>query len=138
MSRFAEDVDECLTDVTVIIPAHNEESSIGRVLEDLPQVGCVIVVNNDSSDATAEIAGEAGASVVDEPRRGYGQACLAGLAAIEESIASGVESPQIVVFLDGDYSDDPRRLTSIVEPIRKGESTLCLGPDRWDNASAVR
>ncbi|MGO9518571.1 MAG: glycosyltransferase family 2 protein, partial [Candidatus Korobacteraceae bacterium] len=87
--------------VSVIIPTRNEAGAIGRVLADLPSdlVTEVIVVDNNSTDGTTEIAAQMGARVVLEPRRGYGQACLTGLA--------HATSPDVVVFLDGDYSDRP-------------------------------
>ena len=88
--------------VSVVIPTHNEAQSIGRVLADLPAdiVTEVLVVDSNSSDGTPDIASRTGARVLHEPRRGYGRACLTGLAA--------ASSPDIVVFLDGDYSDRPR------------------------------
>ena len=90
--------------VSVIIPTHNEALSIGRVLADLPAdiVTEVLVVDSNSTDGTPEIAARMGARVVQEPRRGYGRACLTGLAA--------ANSPDVVVFLDGDYSDRPSEL----------------------------
>jgi len=86
-------------DICVIIPALNEQDAIGCVLADIPAglVSKVIVVDNGSTDATARVAQQAGALVVHEPRRGYGAACLAGIAA--------AGTPDIFVFLDGDYSD---------------------------------
>ena len=108
-------------DISVIIPAFNEEASIEKVIADIPkaQVKEIIVVDNASTDRTAEIARSAGAVVVRERRRGYGYACLAGIAA--------VDSPEIVVFLDGDYSDFPSEMTSLVEPIRSGEAEMVIG-----------
>ncbi len=87
--------------VSVIIPTHNEAQAIGRVLADLPAdiVTEVLVVDSNSTDGTPEIAESMGARVLREPRRGYGRACLTGLA--------NVDSPDVVVFLDGDYSDRP-------------------------------
>jgi glycosyltransferase involved in cell wall biosynthesis len=107
--------------ISVIIPAFNEESSIGLVLDDLPKTNLleIIVVNNGSTDRTVEVAQAHGARVVDEPRRGYGQACLTGMA--------NLGRPDIVVFVDGDYSDYPEELTSLVEPIEKGEADFVLG-----------
>jgi glycosyltransferase involved in cell wall biosynthesis len=107
--------------VSVIIPTHNEARAIGRVLADLPanQVTEVIVVDSNSSDGTPEIAASMGARVVQEPRRGYGRACLTGLAA--------TDSPDIVVFLDGDYSDRPSELPILLEPIIQGEADITLG-----------
>ena len=107
--------------VSVIIPTHNEAQAIGRVLADLPSdlINEVIVVDSNSSDGTAEIAAGLGARVIEEPRRGYGRACLTGLAA--------ADSPDIVVFLDGDYSDRPSELPILLEPIIQGNADITLG-----------
>lgn len=114
-----------LAAVWVIIPALNEEESLPRVLADLPRVGRVVVVDNGSTDRTAAVA--VGAQVVSEPRRGYGSACLRGLAQIEWAIASGDTAPRVVVFLDGDYSDYPENLAELVAPIFAGEADFVLG-----------
>ena len=97
--------------VSVIIPTHNEAQSIALVLADLPPdlATEVIVVDSDSNDGTPEIAAKMGARVVQEPRRGYGRACLTGLAT--------ANSPDVVVFLDGDYSDRPSELPILLAPI---------------------
>jgi glycosyltransferase involved in cell wall biosynthesis len=113
--------------VTVIIPALNEEASLPRVLDDLPAVGRVIVVDNGSTDATARLAAEAGSWVVAELRRGYGAACLRGLAEVADLIAQGEVPPRIVVFLDADYSDHPDLLPALVEPIFAGTADFVLG-----------
>jgi len=107
--------------VSVIIPTHNEAQAIGHVLADLPadQVTEVIVVDSNSNDGTPEIAASMGARVVQEPRRGYGRACLTGLAA--------TNSPDIVVFLDGDYSDRPSELPILLEPIIQGDADITVG-----------
>jgi glycosyltransferase involved in cell wall biosynthesis len=107
--------------VSVIIPTHNEAQAIGRVLADLPAdiVTEVLVVDSNSSDGTPEIAARLGARVLREPRRGYGRACLSGLAA--------ANSPDIVVFLDGDYSDRPDELPLLLAPIREGRADITLG-----------
>ena len=107
--------------VSVIIPTHNEAQAIGRVLGDLPWdlVTEVIVVDSNSSDGTSEIAAKMGARVIQEPRRGYGRACLTGLAA--------ATSPDLVVFLDGDYSDRPSELPILLEPIIQGDADITLG-----------
>ena len=100
--------------VSVVIPTHNEAQAIERVLADLPSdiTTEVIVVDSNSNDGTPEIAARMGARVVQEPRRGYGQACLTGLAA--------ASSPDVVVFLDGDYSDRPSELPILLAPIING------------------
>lgn len=107
--------------VTVIIPTRNEALAIGRVLGDLPRdlVNEVIVVDSCSSDETPAIAARMGARIISEERRGYGRACLTGLAA-----ASG---PDIVVFLDGDYSDRPSELPVLLAPIIEGRADITLG-----------
>jgi glycosyltransferase involved in cell wall biosynthesis len=96
--------------ISVIIPALNEETSIGKVIRDIPLwVDEVIVVDNGSIDRTVEIATSEGARVVSEPKSGYGNACFTGL--------ESVNSPDIVVFLDGDYSDYPEEMILLVDPI---------------------
>jgi glycosyltransferase involved in cell wall biosynthesis len=116
-----------LAGVTVIIPACNEEAALPLVLRDLPEVGQVVVVDNGSTDATAAVAAEHGATVADEPRRGYGAACLRGLAWIRQRVAQSEESPRIVVFLDADYGDHPELLPQLVEPIWAGAADFVLG-----------
>ena len=116
-----------LDSVTVILPAFNEENALPQVLRDLPPVGRVIVANNASTDRTAAVAADAGAIVVDEPRRGYGSACLAGLAELERLISAGGETPEVVVFLDADYSDHPDQLPELVAPIFEGQADFVLG-----------
>ena len=113
--------------VDVVIPAFNEERSIALVLGDLPCVRNVIVANNDSTDDTASIAERHGAIVVLETQRGYGSACLKGLATIRERIEAGEDEPRVVVFLDADYSDHPQYLTQLVEPIFAGDADFVLG-----------
>jgi glycosyltransferase involved in cell wall biosynthesis len=106
--------------IAVIIPVVDEEAAIGRVLAEIPAgLGEVIVVDNGSRDRTAEVARAGGARVVSEPRRGYGQACLAGIAA-----AGGAD---ILVFLDGDHSDYPGQLPQVMAPILAGEADLVIG-----------
>ena len=107
--------------VSVIIPTHNEAHAIGRVLADIPAdlVTEVIVVDSNSTDGTPEIAGRAGVRVVSEQRRGYGQACLTGVAC--------ASSPDVVVFLDGDYSDRPAELPLLLAPISEGHADITLG-----------
>ncbi len=116
-----------LKDVIVVIPALNEESSLPLVLNDLPKVGRVIVVDNGSQDRTAEVALNHGAAVVHEVARGYGAACLRGLAAIDALIKAGHDPPRAVVFLDADYSDHPELLPVLVKPILSGKADFVLG-----------
>ncbi len=113
--------------VTVIVPAFNEQEALPRVLRDLPPVGRVIVANNASTDRTAEVAAEAGALVVDESRRGYGSACLAGVGELRRLVEEGAPAPEIVVFLDADYSDHPDQLPELVAPIFEDRADLVLG-----------
>ncbi len=116
--------------IKVIIPAFNEEASIGKVISEIPDlVSEIIVVNNNSSDQTENVAKIAGATVLREPQRGYGYACLKGL----EYIASHETKPDIVVFLDGDYSDFPQDLHKIVAPIISDNMDLVIGSrvKRW-------
>ena len=106
--------------IAVIIPAYNEELAIGKVLGDIPAgIDKVIVVDNASTDTTAAVARAMGASVVSESRRGYGQACLSGIAALG--------SADIVVFLDGDYSDYPEEMLALIEPICSGRADMVIG-----------
>ena len=122
--------------IKVIIPAHNEADSIAFVVRDIPEfVDEVIVVSNNSTDATEENAAKAGATVLREPRKGYGYACLKGM----EYIAQLPEKPQIIVFLDGDYSDFPQELEKIVEPIIKRDVDLVIGARvrRWREKGAM-
>jgi len=107
--------------VSVIIPTHNEAQAIGRVLTEIPSdvVTEVIVVDSNSADSTSEIAAKMGARVIQEPQRGYGRACLTGLAS--------VDSPDVVVFLDGDYSDRPSELPILLAPIIDGRADITLG-----------
>ncbi len=97
------------------------------MLGDLPPVGDVLVIDNGSTDATAEVARRCGATVLSEPLRGYGAACLRGLAHLEQSVRQGQPAARVVVFLDADYSDHPELLPSLVEPIRSGRADLVLG-----------
>ena len=109
--------------ILVIIPAFNEARAIGHVIGDIPPdlVEEVVVVNNASTDETEENARRAGATVLREHRRGYGWACLRGIA------YARTRNPDVVVFLDGDYSDHPDEMTALVEPIRRGEADFVIG-----------
>jgi len=110
--------------IKVIIPAYNEGDSIGSVISDIPKsVSEIIVVNNNSTDTTLANAEKAGATVLTENRRGYGYACLKGM----DYIAQQTEKPDIIVFLDGDYSDYPEELDKIVAPILNQNMDLVIG-----------
>lgn len=107
--------------VAVIIPARNEAGCIGAVLQRIPQgfAQQVVVVDNGSTDGTAAVANHAGAEVFSEPRRGYGQACLTGLAHLRDDIDT-------VGFLDADGSDDPQNLLKLIEPIMTGDADFVV------------
>lgn len=109
--------------VLVVIPAFNEARSIGRVIGDLPEglVDEVVVVNNASTDETERNAREAGATVLREDRRGYGHACLRGIDYAKK------RAPDILVFLDGDYSDHPDELGRLLDPILRDEADFVVG-----------
>ena len=110
--------------IKVIIPAYNEEASIALVIQDIPKiVSEIIVVDNNSTDSTFEVAKKAGATVLSETNKGYGYACLKGM----EYIANHSEKPDIVVFLDGDYSDYPEKLSEIVTPIIENNIDFVIG-----------
>lgn len=110
--------------IKVIIPAYNEAGSIALVINDIPKsVDEVIVVNNNSTDDTEKNAENAGATVLNETNKGYGYACLKGM----NYIASQKEKPNIIVFLDGDYSDYPEELTKIVAPIINDNIDIVIG-----------
>jgi glycosyltransferase involved in cell wall biosynthesis len=132
--------------VALVIPALNEEQALAKVLDELPRslFARVVVVDNGSTDATAAVARGSGAEVVEEKRRGYGRACLSGLAAL------GPET-DIVVFMDADGSDFPAEAVRLTEPLRRGEADLVIGSrvlggaepnslswaQRWGNRVAV-
>ncbi len=107
--------------VSVIIPVLNEEQAIAKVIDDIPKtlVHEIIVVDNGCTDQTAEIAQRNGAKVVKEPHKGYGSACMTGI--------KTVDSSDIIVFLDGDYSDDPTQMHTLVEPIKEGIADFVIG-----------
>ncbi|WP_242928876.1 glycosyltransferase family 2 protein [Pontibacter vulgaris] len=113
--------------INVIIPAYNEENSIAKVISAIPAglVDEVIVVNNNSTDRTAEIAQIAGATVLHQPLAGYGNACLKGIAYTLAKPASS--RPDILVFLDGDYSDYPEEMPQILQPILAGKADMVIG-----------
>ncbi len=111
--------------IVVIIPAYNEEKSVAKVVREIPAawVQEVIVVNNNSRDNTAAVAAGAGATVLDEPVAGYGRACLRGIAYAQNR----EPKPDIVVFLDGDYSDYPEELPLVIDPILTGKADMVIG-----------
>jgi len=114
--------------IAFIIPALNEEAALSPMLDGLraalDAAACptadILVVDNGSRDATADVARKHGARVISEPRRGYGQACLAGIAALSDNT-------EIVVFLDADGSDDPEDLLRLLTPVRQGKADMVLG-----------
>ncbi len=110
--------------IKVIIPAFNEEASIAKVIAEIPRfVEEVIVVNNNSSDQTAQVATKAGATVLSEKSKGYGYACLKGI----DYLAQSGKTPDILVFLDGDYSDHPEELTKVIQPILDNTAAFVVG-----------
>ncbi len=110
--------------IKVIIPAFNEADSIASVIRELPDsVSEVVVVNNGSNDDTASNAENAGATVLTENRKGYGYACLCGM----DYIAKASDRPDIIVFIDGDYSDYPEELNKVVAPIIKDDVDMVIG-----------
>jgi glycosyltransferase involved in cell wall biosynthesis len=114
-----------MKNIYVIIPAYNEEKSIGKVLNDIPKnlVTEIIVVNNNSTDATAENAKISGATVLFEAKQGYGAACLKGI----EYLKNNNQVPDVVVFMDGDYSDYPEELPAIISPILENKVDMVIG-----------
>jgi glycosyltransferase involved in cell wall biosynthesis len=113
--------------VIVIIPAWNEEGSIGRVIDALPASHFteVVVADNNSTDFTAEVARKFGATVVPATRQGYGSACLAGLAYV--AALPPERQPRAIVFIDADFSDHPEQLPDLVDPILAGETDFVIG-----------
>ena len=109
--------------IAVVIPAHNEESSLPLVLDAIPKglVEEVVVVDNASTDRTADAARSRGATLLFEPRRGYGAACLRGVTHLE------TKRPEVVVFLDADYSDHPDEMPRLLEPITRDGADLVIG-----------
>lgn len=113
--------------IGVVIPALNEEASVGRVVADIPSyVDAVIVCDNGSSDDTANVARDAGATVVHEAEKGYGAACLKAIAALPPV--------DVVVFLDADYSDHPSEMDGLIDPIIAGKARLVIGSRVRGNA----
>ncbi|MFK8100994.1 MAG: glycosyltransferase family 2 protein [Saprospiraceae bacterium] len=113
--------------IDVIIPAYNEEKSISKVLQDIPKdlVRDIIVCNNASTDQTAQVATANGAIVVDQPLKGYGNACLKGLDYLRHH--SSKPHADIIVFLDGDYSDHPQEMRLLIQPIVEEGVDLVIG-----------
>ncbi|WP_370390692.1 glycosyltransferase family 2 protein [uncultured Winogradskyella sp.] len=113
-----------MPNIKVIIPAFNEQDSIGLVIKAIPEIANeIIVVSNNSTDQTEQVALDAGATVLKEARKGYGYACLKGMA----YIANQNETPDIIVFLDGDYSDYPEEMSKIVQPIIEEDIDFVVG-----------
>jgi len=111
--------------IDVVIPAYNEAQSVGLVVQDIPKylVRHIVVADNNSTDDTARVAREAGAVVVAENHQGYGAACLKGL----DFLRKQELKPDIVVFLDADYSDHPEEMTDLIQPILDGKAELVIG-----------
>lgn len=111
--------------VDIVIPAYNEEQSIGLVLQEInhPWVRHVIVVNNNSKDQTAAVAEKGGAVVLHESRQGYGYACLKGIAWANEQEVKA----DIILFMDADHSDYPEEMSMLLDPIAKGEVDMVIG-----------
>lgn len=110
--------------IKVIIPAFNEEKSIAKVITEIPDfVEEIVVVNNNSTDQTVQVATKAGASVLTEKSKGYGYACLKGI----DYLSQKDKTPDILVFLDGDFSDFPQELTKVIQPIIDGSVDFVVG-----------
>lgn len=110
--------------IDVIIPAYNEEKSIPKVIAEIPKfVRYIVVANNNSTDQTQLVSETAGAKVVFEPQKGYGKACLTAM----DWIKNQEIQPDIVVFLDGDYSDYPEEMKDLVQPILDGKADMVIG-----------
>ena len=113
-----------MQDIKVIIPAFNEEASIAKVISEIPDsVSEIVVVSNNSTDNTVENAQNAGATVLTESNKGYGYACLRGI----DYISKQSKTPEIIVFIDGDYSDYPEELNKLVKPILEQDIDLVIG-----------
>jgi glycosyltransferase involved in cell wall biosynthesis len=116
--------------VAVVIPARDEAEALPPLLQRLRDEGAewITVVDNGSSDGTGDRARSAGARVVAEPRMGYGRACLAGIALLRREAGAGLAPvPDVVLFMDGDGSDDPRHLPLLLEPVLTGEAEMTVG-----------
>jgi len=111
--------------IDVVIPAFNEQESIVHILKDMPMdwVREVVVVNNNSTDDTVKRASGNGATVLDEPRQGYGYACLKGI----DYLKNKTDQPDIIVFMDADYSDHPEELPFVVQPIIERNMDMVIG-----------
>ena len=114
-----------IPDIKVIIPAYNEQKSIANVIADIPKkwVTEIVVVNNNSTDNTMEVAEKAGATVLRENKQGYGYACLCGI----EYVSQQPKKPDVIVFMDADYSDHPEELPEVVQPIIDNKADLVIG-----------
>ena len=115
----------CILTVDIIIPAFNEEKSIGKVINDIPKDICrhILVCNNASTDNTRQVAEKHGATVLDQPEKGYGNACSKGMEYIENLSLF----PDVVVFMDGDYSDYPEEMKNLIAPIEQDNVDLVIG-----------
>jgi glycosyltransferase involved in cell wall biosynthesis len=124
---MTDDSEEAIPLIDVIIPAFNEEKAIGNVIRDIPSelVREVVVVSNASTDQTEKVAREAGATVLSQPQRGYGNACLKGMAYLEG--APQGKKADIIVFLDGDYSDYPEEMIHLLQPILAENADMVIG-----------
>jgi glycosyltransferase involved in cell wall biosynthesis len=119
--------------ITVIIPAFNEEHAIGKVIDAIPDfVDEVIVTNNNSKDRTSEVAKAHGATVVFQPEPGYGNACLKAMSMVAEKPTK----PEIIVFLDGDYSDYPDELPILIKPIMEDGMDMVIGSRKLGNSES--
>jgi glycosyltransferase involved in cell wall biosynthesis len=109
----------------LIIPAQDEEEAIGMVVQEVPRdlISEIVVINNASKDNTAQVASKAGATVIDEPRKGYGQACLTGI----KYLLGKSNPPDIIAFMDGDHSDYPEQVSRLIEPIESGQADIVIG-----------
>lgn len=125
LTHFTPSLSPASLSILVIIPAFNEENSVGNVVRDIPAqlVDEVVVVNNNSNDKTALEAARAGATVLNEPIQGYGRACLRGIAYARNR----QQKPDLVVFLDADYSDYPGEMQALVAPILSGNMDMVIG-----------